>query len=122
MCRSEIDHTTRRLRSSDAPARHESVATLQLFVGHRPKQSLCHTTVTIAIDDVPRTGTWGAQEFHVSPGEHRIAVCFRYCRGERGRAERTVVVTPGETVRLEYETPSFMFGMRGRLDALRDRD
>ncbi len=118
---SDTDHTCCSPPCTDAVARRSIAGSLRLLVRHRPKQSLCHTTVTVEIDGVARKGKWGRQEFDVLPGEHRLAVSFRYCRGQRGRAERVIVVTPGDTVQLEYETPAFMFGMRGRLHAVKDR-
>jgi hypothetical protein len=98
----------------DAPSA-TAFGTLRVRVRHRPNQSLCHTQVTIEIDGVPYSARWGVQEFEVPDGEHAVAVSFRYCRGARGRAERTIVVAPGATVELDYESPLFMFWTRGRL-------
>jgi hypothetical protein len=84
-------------------------------VQQRPKQSLCHTEVTIEIDGDKHSGRWGVQEFQVPDGEHAVAVSFRYCRGARGRAERVIAVARGAMVELDYEPPLFMFWTRGRL-------
>jgi hypothetical protein len=99
----------------------EDAGTVCLVVRPRPEQSLTHTQVSVEVDGVSRPGRWGMQELQLEPGDHRVAVTFRYCRGWRGRAERRITLDPGAVLQLEYVTPSFMFFTRGRLNLIPGR-
>ncbi len=67
----------------------------------------CKTTVTI--DDSSVRERWGERFFPCEPGSHRVQVSFRYLWERLGDASIDVEVGPGETLRVDYQSPPMFF-------------
>ena len=52
---------------------------------------------------------WGEHFFPCEPGPHEVNVSFRYVTEHLGSASITVEVHPGQTVRLNYQSPPMFF-------------
>lgn len=68
------------------------------------------TKPTITIDGNPNTASWGTHRFDVSPGRHTVKVFFKYLwLDEAGANSIDVDVPAGETVRVRFYMPPWMF-------------
>ncbi len=63
----------------------------------------CKTTVVV--DDSLVRERWGEHFFPCEPGSHKVRVSFRYLWEHLGNATLDVQVNPGETVRINYQSP-----------------
>ena len=61
--------------------------------------------VRVMIDGEEFTQGWGEQSYEVSPGQHRIAVRFRYCFIPVGDAAVDIEIDGGAHLRLQYDAP-----------------
>jgi hypothetical protein len=60
----------------------------------------------LVVDGVELTSAWGERTFPVTPGPHQVEVHFPYFGGRAGKAATSVVVPPGQDVRLVYRAPA----------------
>ena len=67
----------------------------------------CKTTIAVDEDSVQER--WGEHFFPCEPGSHRVQVSFRYLRERLGDAIMDVTVEPGQTVRVNYQSPPMFF-------------
>jgi len=67
----------------------------------------CRTT--IAVDDASAEGRWGTHFFPCGPGSHRVHVTFTYLGERLGDAIIDVEVRPGQTIRVNYQSPPMFF-------------
>ena len=94
------------------------MGTIQLEARHNPLAWLLYfTKLRVVVDGTANTLPWGRSAIPVTPGSHTLDVSFGYMGSQRGPASITVSVAEGETVRLSYRMPSWMFA-KGRLTAV----
>ena len=65
---------------------------------------------TVAVDGASVRERWGEHFFPCQPGSHRVQVTFRYLWEHLGNATIDVMVQPGQTVRVNYQSPA-MFSL-----------
>jgi hypothetical protein len=69
----------------------------------------------VEIDGHEQQGSWGTTFLPVAPGEHRIAVYWKYLFVmPANRASATVIVTEGATAEVTYQARWMMF-LRGKI-------
>jgi hypothetical protein len=87
------------------------MATLEIKTGFFPLAFLLFLcTPTIEIDGKPERRSWGKSSFQVSPGSHRIRIFFAYLfKPECGANETDVTIVEGQTIRINYYMPPWMF-------------
>ena len=84
--------------------------TIQVNARHSPLAWLLYLTkITIEVDGAPQKGSWGDRTVSVAPGQHNVAVYFKYLTKARCcEASMTVDAAEGQTVALDYRTPVLM--------------
>ncbi|XOV68286.1 MAG: hypothetical protein ACFHU9_03730 [Fluviicola sp.] len=71
---------------------------------------LYFVTPTIEINGEKHKKKWGQDSFALDPGEHHVKISFPYMgRAECGANDVTVTLADGETKRIMYGAPFFMF-------------
>lgn len=91
------------------------MGTIQLEARHNPLAWLLYfTKLRVVVDGTANRLPWGRSDIPVSAGAHTVEVSFGDMGSQRGPASITVPVAEGETVRLSYRMPSWMFA-KGRL-------
>jgi len=73
---------------------------------------LSKTTITIDADTYRRS--WGEHFFPCESGSHEVKASFRYLTEQLGSASITVEVHPGQTVRLNYQSPPMFLFLSAR--------
>jgi hypothetical protein len=68
---------------------------------------LSKTTITVDAD--ASRVSWGEHFFPCEPGSHEVKVSFRYLTEQLGSASIRVEVHPGQTIRLNYQSPPMFF-------------
>jgi hypothetical protein len=64
----------------------------------------------VEIDGNVNMGKWGVNRFEVSPGNHTVAVWFRYGpMNQAGKNTIQVNVSEGQTQRVRYRAPWLIF-------------
>ena len=64
----------------------------------------------VEVDGVPTNGIWGDQTLPVTPGSHRVSVCWKlYWLLPVQRATLDVTVEPGALVSLRYKVRWLVF-------------
>jgi hypothetical protein len=90
-----------------------TTATLEIVAEPSPLMLFMRLVkVSINIDGALARVRWGTHAFSVAPGEHVVIVGGGY--GFSSKAELTVSIVAGETIRLRY-TPRFIKHLRGKL-------
>jgi hypothetical protein len=69
----------------------------------------------VAIDETTSVQPWGSHFFSVAPGNHEVAVSFRYIFSKTmGENRITAEVRPGQVTHVRYRSPFIIF-MRGSI-------
>ncbi|NUR93308.1 MAG: hypothetical protein HOY71_55315, partial [Nonomuraea sp.] len=71
------------------------------------------TSPSMMVNGYPVVGRWGENPVALPPGQHRFHMHVDYI-GQMGAVDQDIWLRPGETVRLEYRAPLWMW-LRGAL-------